>query len=119
MGSGKTTSFDIAHRAGVSQATVSRALRNSPLVNPETRERVQRIADELQAAGIDATGTKDLLVARWRKLMWNIPFNGLSVVLDATTKELMQDRHAESLADPGFPRLPGCGYHRPTRRTGS
>ena len=47
MGSGKITSFDIAHRAGVSQATVSRALRNSPLVNPETRARIQRIAREL------------------------------------------------------------------------
>lgn len=47
MGSGKTTSFDIAHKAGVSQATVSRALRNSPLVNPETRKRVQKIAQEM------------------------------------------------------------------------
>jgi DNA-binding LacI/PurR family transcriptional regulator len=43
----KATSFDIAHLAGVSQSTVSRALNNSPLVNLETRERVQRIAQEL------------------------------------------------------------------------
>lgn len=43
----KPTSFDIAHMAGVSQSTVSRALSNSPLVNAETREKVQRIANEL------------------------------------------------------------------------
>lgn len=47
MGSGKTTSFDIAYRAGVSQATVSRALRDSPLVNPQTREKIKKIAREL------------------------------------------------------------------------
>jgi alanine racemase len=43
----KATSFDIAYRAGVSQSTVSRALRNSPLVNEETRQKVQAIAKEL------------------------------------------------------------------------
>lgn len=43
----KATSFDIAYRAGVSQSTVSRALRNSPLVNEETRKKVQAIAKEL------------------------------------------------------------------------
>lgn len=43
----KATSFDIAHRAGVSQSTVSRALRNSPLVNQVTRDKIQAIALEL------------------------------------------------------------------------
>lgn len=43
----KPTSFDIAYRAGVSQSTVSRALRDSPLVNEATRKRIQAIAREL------------------------------------------------------------------------
>jgi DNA-binding LacI/PurR family transcriptional regulator len=47
MGSGKPTSFDIAYHAGVSQATVSRALRDSPLVNAETKRKVQEVARKL------------------------------------------------------------------------
>ncbi len=43
----KLTSLEIAQRARVSQATVSRALRDSPLVRPETRARIQEIAREL------------------------------------------------------------------------
>ena len=45
--SNKPTSRDIAYAAGVSQATVSRALRHSPEVKPETRERVLQIARDL------------------------------------------------------------------------
>lgn len=43
----KATSFDIAYKAGVSQSTVSRALSDSPLVNAETRDRIKKIALEL------------------------------------------------------------------------
>ncbi len=46
-GKGKATSFDIAYRAGVSQPTVSRALRGSPTVNEQTRQRILQIAHEL------------------------------------------------------------------------
>lgn len=44
---GKATSFDIAHLTGVSQSTVSRALRDSPLVSEETRLRIKAAADQL------------------------------------------------------------------------
>lgn len=41
------TSLDIAQLAGVSQSTVSRALRGDPMVNEKTRERVREIARRL------------------------------------------------------------------------
>jgi 2-dehydropantoate 2-reductase len=62
-------------------------------------DRAERIAREMVSAGIDARATPDLLTARWRKLMWNIPFNGLSVVLDASTKELIDDPDSLSLVE--------------------
>ena len=44
---GRPTSFDIAYRAGVSQPTVSRALRGEKSVSAETRAKIEAIAAEL------------------------------------------------------------------------
>lgn len=43
----KTTSHDIAREAGVSQSTVSRALRRDPRVDPATAARVLQVAERL------------------------------------------------------------------------
>ena len=43
----QVTSFEVARLAGVSQPTVSRALRNLPGASPETRARVMAAAREL------------------------------------------------------------------------
>ncbi|WP_208028689.1 putative 2-dehydropantoate 2-reductase [Rhabdothermincola sediminis] len=50
---------------------------------------VQAVADDLAGAGVPAVPIEDLVEGRWRKLVWNVPFNGLSVVLDAGTDELV------------------------------
>ena len=50
---------------------------------------LESIAQDFSSAGIAINLTDDLYMARWRKLVWNIPFNGLSVVLNATTAEMM------------------------------
>jgi 2-dehydropantoate 2-reductase len=62
-------------------------------------ERAQAICDDLVSAGIDAQASADLRMVRWRKLMWNIPFNGLSVALNATTKGIIDHPESEALAN--------------------
>ena len=59
---------------------------------------LEAIAQDFTAAGIAIELTHDLYLARWRKLVWNIPFNSLSVVLNATTTEMMADPYAQPLA---------------------
>lgn len=57
----------------------------------------ERIAADLRAAGVEASVLEDLGVARWRKLVWNIPFNGLCTVLDASTDQLLADPDTRTL----------------------
>jgi LacI family transcriptional regulator/LacI family repressor for deo operon, udp, cdd, tsx, nupC, and nupG len=47
MSKRKISIEDIARRAGVSHSTVSRALRDNPLISPQVREEIKRIAQEM------------------------------------------------------------------------
>ncbi|BCL35302.1 putative 2-dehydropantoate 2-reductase [Nostoc sp. MS1] len=62
-------------------------------------DRMQQIGNDFQAAGIEIELSTDLLLGRWKKLMWNIPYNGLSVVLNARTDELMADTYTRILVE--------------------
>jgi len=59
---------------------------------------LERIFQDFSASRVPVQIATSLQTARWRKLMWNIPFNGLSVALDASTAEIMQDPAASRLA---------------------
>lgn len=61
-------------------------------------EWLQRILTDLVSSGIEAYLTDDLPTTKWKKLMWNIPFNGLSVLLNASTDAIMNDPHSRLLA---------------------
>lgn len=54
------------------------------------------IADDMNEADID-TEIVDLNTARWKKLLWNIPFNGLSVVMNTSTDQLLANKHTKQL----------------------
>ena len=62
-------------------------------------ERLVLLQQEMIAAGIDCHTTESLSWARWRKLMWNIPFNGLSVILNSSTDRIMAFPESRALAE--------------------
>ena len=62
-------------------------------------DKMRQIADDFKSAGISIELTEDLLLGRWKKLVWNIPYNGLSVILNARTDELMSYVHTRKLVE--------------------
>ena len=59
---------------------------------------LETITHDFVTAGIDAEAVEDLVLARWQKLMWNVPFNGLSALLNVTTTD--QHHRASGVAGP-------------------
>ncbi|MGE8060004.1 putative 2-dehydropantoate 2-reductase [Pseudomonas sp. NPDC089547] len=60
-------------------------------------EVVREGAGLFEAAGIDSQAMPNLELARWQKLVWNVPYNGLSVLLAASTTPLMANSHSRDL----------------------
>ncbi|VXC64291.1 putative 2-dehydropantoate 2-reductase [Pseudomonas sp. 9Ag] len=68
---------------------------------PASEADQQRLVEEAVAmfreAGIDSNAATNLAQARWQKLVWNLPYNGLSVLLDASTAPLMSNPDSRAL----------------------
>ena len=56
--------------------------------NCSDTERFKQIVNDFRSAGIGAAEV-DYLEARWKKAVWNMPFNGMTVALNTTTNNLL------------------------------
>lgn len=61
--------------------------------------RAEAIASAFREAGIEASAVENLVTERWRKLLWNIPFNGLAIAAGgATVADVLADDDLRLLA---------------------
>ena len=90
--------FVCAHRHGPGRAEHLDygAVTLAPL-EPTHLAEAHAVAADLARAGVETAVLDDLGVARWRKLVWNIPFNGLCTLLDASTEALLRDAATRTL----------------------
>ncbi len=57
-----------------------------------------RIAKDLALAGVSVDMNPDLIEARWRKLVWNIPFSGLTTLFQVDTARIVNSPSLRGLA---------------------
>jgi len=55
----------------------------------ENKELLRQVCNDFIASNVPAEFSDNLKESRWQKLVWNIPYNGLCVVLNTTTEKLM------------------------------
>lgn len=96
--------FICVHREGPGVVThqalgaVNVGYHSGPAADEQARMTiVEEGAGLFRAAGIDSQAMQNLHQARWQKLVWNIPYNGLSVLLGASTTPLMADVDSREL----------------------
>lgn len=61
-------------------------------------EIMQQLAADFTSAGIKVELNADLIETRWRKLVWNIPFSGLTTLFNIDTFQVVNNLHLHKLA---------------------
>lgn len=62
----------------------------------QDQKKIEMLIDDFRDAGIDAACV-EYHEARWKKAVWNMPFNGLTVVLNAQTDQILANPATEQL----------------------
>jgi 2-dehydropantoate 2-reductase len=57
------------------------------------QDRTMRLVTDFQRAGVEAKAVQSLITERWRKLVWNIPFNGLGIAAGANVAQVLADEN--------------------------
>lgn len=53
--------------------------------------KAESIVDMFNQAGVRAWFSKDILLTKWKKLLWNVTFNPLSAITEATVGEILEN----------------------------
>ena len=59
---------------------------------------LKKLSENLTKAGIETALSEDIILARWQKLMWNMPFNGLCTLRDTTTDHIVGTAETRAIA---------------------
>src|SRR5678815_2161925 len=82
------------------------------------KSHTRAVVREFQESGVTCRVVDNLMQERWGKLVWNIPFNGLTIAADGiTTEDILQDDslHSAALASMNevIEGAKSCGYNLP------
>lgn len=72
--------------------------------------KMQAVVDEFRAAGIE-TGLVEYNEARWKKAVWNMPFNGMTVALHTQTDKLLKNPSTRQLIREQMMEVVGAAQH--------
>ena len=73
-------------------------------------EALRRVADDFNAAGVQA-GIVEYNEARWKKAVWNMPFNGMTVALGTQTDMLLRNPSTRRLIREQMLEVIGAARH--------
>jgi len=86
----------VVHQA---QGVCNLGYHSGPALADERQALLEQGVAWLREAGIESSVIADLDQARWQKLVWNIPYNGVSVLLNSSTGPLMANADSRALLE--------------------